>query len=235
MNCKLCPFDEDKWKSLESSEQYRKLLIRLFYSKDFDLGCLSRSLKLCSISPEDASKIICDVLEHTKTADIISYLKEESTIYTIDSGNIPQFSDLSICLYGVIDALVRANTEDVTYEKMGYLLRTGPRSRCADTKYGENQAKTAESLGLCFISPKHFIKPTPFGVYFSELSKEMKNIIAPKLALRIPLIQNYFIAGEREEYIHEVLSILKESTQKRRLPNIKSLIHIIEQSIDNGV
>ena len=235
MNCKLCPFDEEKWKSLESSEQYQKLLIRLFYSKDFDLECLSRSLRLCSISPEKASKIICEVLEHTRIEDIISILKEESALYTIDSGNIPQFSDLSVCLYGVIDALVRANTEDVTYEKMGYLLRTEPRSRCADTKYGENQAKTAESLGLCSISPKHFIKSTPFGVYFSKLTKDQKTIIAPKLALRIPLIQNYFIMGKREEYIQEVLSILKESTQKRRLPNIKSLIHIIEQSIENGV
>lgn len=235
MNCKTCIFDNNFWVNFSSDSPAEVSLVCTFLQHGFTPECLDQTLKLCGASSLDACKLLCSALKNLTTEQVISILRDNPQDYCISSGGIPQFSDLTVCTHGVVDALIRSSLADVSFEKMGFLLRVEPRSKAADLKYGENQAKTAESLGLCSINKRHGINATAFGIYFSGLTNDEKNRIIPKLILRIPIIQRYFILGCDFGVIEQSLSILKDSTRTRRLTNINALIKRVQDALDNGI
>lgn len=233
MNCKDCQLNNEFWTDVKSDETKQRLLLKLFYSHQIDFSCLDASLKLCSLNNEEAIKLIFELLEKFSINEILELVKEDFTPFNIEAKDIPQFSNFDDCYYNVISALIDSGVDKATYEKMGYFLRNNPRKLGADKKYGENHAKTAAMMGLCNAGKNIGISPTPMGVIFNSLSKETKENIKPKLCLYIPFIQNYFAQDMDFEKLYQSISILSESTQKRRMSNINHLICIITNSIDH--
>lgn len=162
--------------------------------------------------------------------DIIRIIKKVGHIFEISHGDVPQFSSLEDSVFRVPSLVKDCGIENLTFAQLGFMLRTKPRKDGADTKYGENQSKTAAQMGLCSIN-KARIYPSYFGVAFCNLDKESQMKLLPKLVLFIPFIFNMFATNAKYEDIITSVSFLSQSTQKRRLSNIWSLINQVNKNI----
>lgn len=202
-------------------------LIKHYYAHELGL--------LCSSTYSDSSKEkgvgqgyrLLSLLANTSLDSILSRLQRGFVPFEIASKNIPQFSKLDECFKKVPFLLVNCGIAGVTFKNLGYMLRQDRRSSVADQKYGENHGKLAAELGFCCLDGKKHLFPTILGYCFSKLDEEVQEKLIAPIVLYIPLIQNCFLSGNIEEQLEVSLSILSPSTQKRRLPNVRKLIEII--------
>jgi len=181
-----------------------------------DLSCPSEGIMgLC----EDLISCLLEV----ECEEIIHVIQKTGITFDISHGDVPQFSSLDDCVYKVPILVKDCGIDELTYSQVGFMLRTKPRKEGADMKYGENQSKTAAQMGLCSIINAR-IYPSHLGVAFCNLDKEKQMRLLPKLVLFIPYIYNQFAISAKYEDIIASISFLSQSTQKRRLTNIWSLI-----------
>lgn len=210
-----------------------RLFLKSFYHHTmFDLS--SESLFDRHYSELELSQEVVRLLLKYKCKDLLDIIKEDASIYSIDKSDIPQFSDLNKAFYNVPYGLVYSGIDGVGYAQMGYILREDKRKEVADRKYGENQMKTAEQLGLCKIV-KYKAYPTMLGRILVVLSENERQNLLPKLCLYIPFVQNYYLSGEDEDYLNKQLGILSQSTCNRRRPNVNMLIQIINKATKDGI
>lgn len=175
----------------------------------------------------DVAQLILYALHKISINDILSELALNHEDWDFKAGEIPQYSSLKDCFRGV-DCLVNSGLQNVPYVQMGFFLRTQPRKRGADTKYGENHAKIAAMMGLCCLDKA--IQPNAFSYAYESLDVNVKTAIQPKLCLGIKLIRGFFLNGESLQFITDSIACLSESTRKRRLPNILYLIKTVKES-----
>ncbi len=169
------------------------------------------------------SEFIISCLLEIECQDIIHIIKKRGITFDIAHGDVPQFSSLDDCVYKVPILVKDCGLNQITYTQLGFMLRTRPRKEGADTKYGENHSKTAAQMGLCSIFNAR-IYTSHLGVAFCDIDKEKQKNLLPKLVLFIPYILNQFASSAKYEDVIRSVSFLSESTQKRRLTNIWSLI-----------
>lgn len=169
------------------------------------------------------------LLSGTTPADLIETIKKNYKHKEITSRDIPQFSDLSVALYDTPQKLHEQNARDLTYEQVGQLLWDSPRDIGADKKYGENHAKTAAQIGLTSVENGK-INITDFGRIFLSHNPAIQASLLPALWLKSPLFHNYYGSANGESTLSLDISVLSESTRKRRLSNIRTIINLI----DNG-
>lgn len=153
----------------------------------------------------------------------------------ITSANVPQFSRIESA-YRVPEVLL-AIGEAQEFENLGiYLDFDSSKKPAANKKYGENHAKLATLLDLADIvsEGKMTVIPTDFGKFFCELDEREKEAMAARLMLRIPIIQ-HLIAGDSETAsIGCQLKPFSETTKKRRLPNVRTLVRMIGEQLEPG-
>ena len=84
--------------------------------------------------------------------DFLAYLRDNPSTESIESKNITQCSSFVACERDMCKILERENNPGFSYEQIGQLLKdkTGSNSLDAYKKYGENQIKTSQQLGLAF-------------------------------------------------------------------------------------
>lgn len=233
--CKTCPFTDSFWGSALGTPDNEKLLLRHYYRHEFMPDCFDASLKLCAASSEFVCNVLIQVLEKYTCREIIDIISEDFKPHTITSADIPQFSDLYSCYHSVPDVLVRSDLESASYLKLGFLLRrpNETRNKIADTKYGENQGKTAVQLGLCYLDASYSFRITAIGRYFYGLTSERQESLLPKLCLYLPILQNYYYEGAQWPVMEKYMTILKPSTANRRAPNVRTLIEKVNFAIEN--
>lgn len=215
--------------SLTSQEKAIEL-VRLYYNHSLDLNSI-KSLPIDILSESQVYSILFKVLKEVPLQKIIEIIKEDGTLFEIEKADICQFSDFNDCYTKALVVIINSGLKDVSWTKLGFLLRNKPRKSGADQKYGENHGKTAAQLGLLQMNERHEFNPTSFGIAFNALSKEDKESLKPKFCLYIPIIHNYFTQNCDPDLLDEYLALLSESTQKRRKPNIKKLIEIVKSSL----
>lgn len=201
-----------------------------FYSHKLHVDDVCRS----SNYPSDSMKKTCNdlfsILLNTECYEIVNLLRKYDLSFPVKASDVPQFSSLADCVFKVPGLVRDCGIEDVTYAQMGFMLRTKPRKEGADMKYGENHAKTAAQMGLCTIL-NYRIYPSHLGVAFLELSKEEQERLMPRLILFMPYIFNLYASNASYHDIMNSLSMLKESTKKRRLSNIWKLIEFVNKEL----
>ena len=213
--------DSSFWDNILGNTINEHVLLKAYYTHADD------SL----IEDPEKCKVLLEVLKKTRCSEILGIISDGFKPYHYEKKDITQFSDFKDAYYMVPYLLANCGCKDVGYEKMGYMLRQDKRNAVADKKYGENHMKTAAQLGLCkFV--KSYANANAFGKAFVELSENDRRKVLPKICLYIPYIQNYFMAGATEKVREEILSILSETTQIRRRPNINKIIDTIKESID---
>lgn len=224
-------FIDSFWNTALDDEEKSRKVIRLFYS---------RTIKPSAIRSETIHEVmdelpifftVLKILMKTDCAEIIRILQPEYTPFNIAPADICQFSNFEDCYYKVIDRAIRSNLEVISYDRMGFLLRTEPRSVIADKKYGENHGKTAVQMGLMDLDKKHQFRHTTLGVCFNHLSKDEKKALMPKMCLYIPMMQNYFVCGMDDSLLESYFQQLSLSTQRRRRSNVMHIINIIKSAL----
>lgn len=212
--------------------EHAKQLLSLFYAHKLhiDEACMS-----CH-EPSKAMIHLCsDIVRCLKMfslEEIIEIVKPLHVPFPIDQPDIPQFSDFNLAVYRTPYLAYASNCYNIPYKDMGYMLLQGARRDVAYQKYGENQSKTAAMLGLCSII-KGKVNVSYLGVYFCNLSDEEQKLLLPKLMLYVPIVQNYFLAGRNESLLEEYLSLLADTTRKRRIGNLNTMIQIVEKQLVN--
>jgi hypothetical protein len=211
----------DYWNNLIGNERNERVLLKAFYTHVDD------SL----LEQEEKSALLLQVLQKYKCKDILEIIKDEFEINIIEKKDISQFSDFKDAYYTVPFLLKNCGKTDVDYSSMGYMLREERRNDVADKKYGENHMKTSAQLGLCQIK-KCRANTNALGNLFVKLSESERKKILPKLCLYIPYIQNYFMEGATDEVREKILSILSQTTQNRRRPNVNTIIQIVKDALE---
>lgn len=212
--------------------EHAKQLLTLFYAHQLhvDEACMS-----CS-EPSKAMMHLCsDVITSLKMfslEEIIEIIKPLHIPFPIDKADVPQFSDFSLAVYRTPYLAYASNQYNIPFKDMGYMLLQGSRKDVAYQKYGENHAKTAAMLGLCSVT-RGKVNASYLGVYFCHLKKEEQKFLLPKLLIYVPVIQNYLVAGCDESLLDEYLGLLAETTQKRRIGNLNTMIQIVNKEIKN--
>ncbi|WP_293696541.1 hypothetical protein [uncultured Phascolarctobacterium sp.] len=205
-------------------------VIRLFYlSYDDDI--------LSTHSEEEFLKIsgkLLTILQKYDIDKLIDTLDDGTNMLPlINAANIPQFSDIN-----AIEPLlpyVKANAgEKCTYALIGYFFYKDSKVG-AQTKYGENHYKTAMLMGLTKKNKPFDV--TPLGRLYMELPIPVVKKIKPLLYLRIPLIRHIMVKARNESVnVSEIMALsLSESTVKRRLSNVKTMVEALVSLSGNKV
>lgn len=177
---------------------------------------------------EKVAKEIFQLLLDTKTEDIITIIESNmSDIKKITAANIPQFSNIDH-LEVVLDIVL--SNENATFEDIGYYFNKDGKVG-AQRKYGENHYKLCSQLGL--TSVKKPFELSFLGKAYRKLSKDDKEEIKTKLALRIPIIQSIIIDAQHKEVVisKRLGQYLSDSTALRRRSNIRVLVTRICNSV----
>lgn len=212
--------------------EHAKQLLSLFYAHKLhvDEACMSHH------EPSKAMMHLCsDIVKCLKMfslEEIVEITKSLHVPFPIDQPDIPQFSDFNLAVYRTPYLAYASNCYNIPYKDMGYMLLQGARRDVAYQKYGENQSKTAAMLGLCSIM-RGKVNVSYLGVYFCNLSDEEQKLLLPKLMLYVPIVQNYFLAGRNESLLEGYLSLLADTTRKRRIGNLNTMIQIVEKQLVN--
>lgn len=213
------------WTDMLSDKNKQAQVIRAYYRHEFSPSDFS--------DPMQNAEVLLSLIGKYKVSDIISLLRDGFTPYPIAAKDIPQFSSFDVCFYNVVSCLVESGYNQVSFDRMGFLLREEPRNAVADKKYGENQAKTAALMGLCEVNRGTGITLSAIGSAFYKLPREQQQAIMPHLCLYIPMMQNRFVSPVGEELIPQMMAILSVSTQKRRYPNVRDIVSIISNALDH--
>lgn len=231
MDCKQCLFTNDFWNSVIGDNSKEETVLRMYYSRHLNIECFDQKLKLCAISSLEVARIIISIMLKRSCQEILNIISYEWEPYPIDKKDICQYSDFDESYYNVVKLSIKSGIEGITWDRLGFLLQQKPASKIARQKYGENHGKVAIEMGLMTFDNNHNFWVTTFGMVFNELSEIEKENLKPKLCLMIPIIQNYFMLGQKQEVMDSYFSILSESTQKRRRPNIRKLLSIVKSAL----
>lgn len=160
--------------------------------------------------------------------ELINLIKLHYSHQEITSSGIPQYSDFTVAMYEVPKLLSNMDNGVANNEELGKLLWPTERAQGANSKYGENHRNTAALIGLVGYKGGRIVL-TDFGQLFLSLNPAQQATLIPKLWLRVPLFYNYFGSDNHEATLKSDISILSDTTQKRRLSNIRIIIDIIKK------
>ena len=207
-------------------------LLSLFYAHKLHVDEICRTPETPSDAMMNLCRDIIDALKSVSAHDVIEILQQNHKAFEIGTADIPQFSDFDMCAYRTPYLVLASGQKDISFAQMGFMLLRSPKKEGAYFKYGENQAKTAAQIGLCHVK-RGKINASYLGLAFCALTQEEQKEILPKLLLYIPIVQNYFVANRSQELIDSYFTALSESTQKRRIGNVRTLIQIVENHLGN--
>jgi hypothetical protein len=166
----------------------------------------------------------------------IYYSNENYNVQYLTAEDVIQFSNFDDATISICNLIKDAGDNGYGLVELGKMLENDGVERTVGTyrKYGENQAKTAESLGLL-----HSIKSTFYltciGYAMDMLSDNDQQRLICRLIMRNKLIRRLIYKAYKEslaEYFDEV-GFLSYSTMIRRRSNTKQLLKKIKAECDD--
>lgn len=233
-DCDTCETTQKTWIKAVNGIIDEKSILISYFAKELDLQCLTYKSKLClEKTPEQIANWFCGVLLSTDIYSIIKLISETEDRDVIAPSNIPQYSNFDDATNEVVRIMVESGKDGIAFDEMGYFLNGKQRNEIANRKYGENHAKLATLLDLAMINfPNNsaLIFSSVLGQVYYNLSKEHKELILARLALRIPVIQNILLdAMQHKTSVDNHLKHLSAETHKRRKPNVVAIIEYIKK------
>lgn len=152
--------------------------------------------------------------------------------YEYKAKDIFQFSKLDDATDNLCNFL-EFEEVSLSYEEAGKkLIRAS--NHYANIKYGENHAKTAAMLTLVTIRRVddrkcNVISISPLGSVMTSLSKEEKNEVLRRLAIRNPFLKTliFHAKGGEASYVEDVSKVLSGQTIIRRKHNNEIIMNLI--------
>lgn len=232
--CKDCKRRGICWKTFLDGTVGVEETLRAYFTKELDLECLRYENSACAVSQAEVAAKLCRAILDTDLEDLVALLAESDQREEVTKENIPQLSLLPEQAALETAEVLRQVGESVTFEELGhYMTRNKPdfkQNPTANKKYGENHGKFAALLDLALVErggTSARVSLSGLGKYVSALPLKERSHIARKLLLRIPVVQNYMIMGQKEEIIDRDMDILSAETKKRRGSSVKNMVEWI--------
>ena len=206
-------------------------LINTFFTKEYENEVNKSLLKLdFSLPQEEIVSYIDDII----CIPITDYLEwiDNHTFFGIDSSDMPQISSFVSVFYGVVDCMLIDGDKGYKFIDIGKLLLNDgiPRKKGAYTKYGENNAKTAEYMGYLFsVKQRYFV--SCLGYALKWIDKEKQDKLYTRLLMRTNLFKAIYLMTKNGEIsLRELFDFLSDKTYQRRKGGTKKILYSMMNS-----
>lgn len=169
-------------------------------------------------------------------SEFIRYINTHNLNSFISAGDITQCSSFEACTEDMCCALLEDENRGKSFMEIGQCpifnkyIRTP--NRVAWLKYGENQVKTANQLGLAFeYYDKWYL--SCYGYVYQDLTPDMKAAFVARTLLRNSLYADIVRRIQKEDVnLIEYMTELSSSTQSRRSGSVLKLITFCFDEMD---
>lgn len=202
-------------------------VLDVFFSKEFENRINEEMMYYSNVFKFEEVLHYINELIDTPLESFIDYLVKNYKVPYLEPSDVFQFSNLDDSTKKVCLVIKEAGDKGYTALEVGKLLENDgvERDNRAYLKYGENQAKTGNQLGLLTrISNKFFL--SCIGFVLNELEYEKQELLIRRLMLRNKLVQRLIykaIVSGKSDYSYET-GFLSDSTRLRRKSNVKTVI-----------
>ena len=208
-----------------------KITIEDFFTKRFEEESDKILLDFPQLFSKKVMKNYVEQLAGIRLEDYITYAETYPNSSIITTKDITQLSSITDCAVNMCNVWKEEN-EGKTLIQIAEALhgdRKYKDNTVALTKYGENQVKTACQLGLTFFRNNLWYLSS-VGKVFLSLADDVKYKFFSICMLRDPFYSRVFCnIYRRETNLLDYMSILSESTQRRRVSSCMRLINIFIQ------
>ena len=204
-------------------------LIQSFFTKGYEQSVNQKMLQYSYVFPSD------EVLHYVASLNEIpvEFFLQTSFKFgdnvQITSKDVFQFSNFTSATVKICEAIKMANNPGVSlYDAGRLLLQDGvSRNKTAYIKYGENQLKTAEIMGLLFeMAHTYFL--SCIGYVINDLDMEARHRLLLRCLLRSKLLSKLLSATHNGNVdLRQFLYMLSDSTYSRRITNLLHLFQIM--------
>lgn len=216
----------------------KKIKISDFFSRQFE----DESNKILMSSPSFfSSELMIDYIRQILGYGLNEFIKFAQNLHLpeITSKDITQLSSIDDCTINMCKMLIECNNTGLTFQDIAANLHDSDLYKFNETalnKYGENQVKTACQLGLTTLQGNKWYL-TAIGFIYPQLSKEEQNKLLSVILLRDPFYNRVLCSLiTAETSIRDYMTLLSESTIKRRIPScIKLIEYFVRQCDVEGV
>lgn len=211
--------------------------IRDFFSKKFENDSTGILLNNASYFSENAVIDYVTQIQKYALKEYISYLAEHPVLEAIK--DITQLSSIEDCTNNICKVLRDKRNPGMSMIEIATALHTDDSYKdntVVLTKYGEEQVKTAAQLGLA-VYRKELWYLSAIGYVFPCIENELQRKYLALAQLRDPFYSKVILSlMERDTDLKDFMTILSESTQKRRISScLRVLSYFFEQCSIEGV
>lgn len=214
-------------------------ILELFFSRNYEkqLNKMMLEDREYSVPKDGVFSYVVEVIG-VPYEEYIKYITNHLPSKNIESRNLTQSSSFVSCEIDMVRALLSVDNPGLTAMEVGELFpeKVGKPNRVSLTKYGENQSKTAEQLGLTFEYYKHWYLNC-IGYVYEELNGSERQSLLARTLLRDPLYHR-IIADLQYQDVDLVtyMAALSDETKLRRYESIATLVDIcVRECRVNGI
>lgn len=201
-----------------------------FFSKQYEEESTRMLIEYPSYFSADLMKEYIRQIIGFGLSEFISYASTNMQYDKIESKDITQLSNIYDCSINMCRILKKSGNPGMYFQEIASKLHGEDNYASTDfalSKYGENQVKTARQLGLTIASSENKWYLTSLGYVYPTLKEEEQNKLISITLLRDPFYGRLLCSlCTKDTAIREYMSILAESTIKRRIPSCFKLISI---------
>lgn len=213
-------------------------LVDNFFSQKFESGINESSFYRDYVWPEKQIHSYISDLLRIEPRKLLEKAISISYPTFVQPGDIFQFSSLDDCLFSLPKVIVEKGDEGYKFDAVGALLLPpvpNGRDHRAETKYGENAAKTAALLGLVQIKDNYVFSSCLTRAFLS-MPFLTKCSLLPRLVLRTKYFSMLLQEASKEPVpIDYLTGSLSDSTRKRRKPNLVTIFKILRFFEDKDI
>lgn len=213
--------------------------ITLFFSKSYEktLDKLIRDDKDYVIPYEQLNNYIRTILS-IPYKEYIDYICNNQLPFDIESKDITQSSSFSACEIEMCNALIWADNRGFDYLEIGKLFPqyVSHPNDAAYRKYGENQIKTSQHLGLVYEYYNYWYLSC-LGYVYPQMKESDRLKLLSRTILRTPLYNKMMVDLMSEDIeLTNYMRDLSRATQLRREGSVYRLLEIcLKECKEEGI
>lgn len=197
----------------------------IFFSKSLEDETNTYLLENDFVFPHEEILEYIKELINIDISDYLLWLDQHFGTIILSVEDAIQYSNFEDATVRIVEKLISAGDLGYSHIEIGKFLQNDgiTRKDGANTKYGENHAKTAQYLGYVFsINRCYYVSSV--GYILNELSGEEQDKLFARLFIRTNLFKTvYYLSKSGNVCLRDIFDMLSEKTYIRRRSNIKFL------------
>jgi hypothetical protein len=206
-------------------------LLQSFFSKSFEDRINEALLSYNYSFPLEKVLAYVHGLLSAEIVEYLSWIKEAKGALVVSPLDMPQFSSFADATTRIAQVFLEHGDKGFSHYEAGKMLQDDgvQRSVNADTKYGENHAKTATYFGYLY-SLKRVYYVSCLGRVTGSLSEDEQIALFYRLLIRTSLFKAvYCIGSEGTVELRKMFDGFSSSTYTRRISNVRKLFDMLSR------